>query len=105
MFADLSNKKKSIRIKKMKLVDYLSENGIKKNHFAAMAGTSLATILHAISGHDIKLSTAIGIIKASKGNVKIADLDQTLSERELTKPKKLRKQPRKVSQKTKESAK
>ena len=58
----------------MKLRDYLDEHGTTQAHFARRAGLSAPVIEHALKGHDIKLSSAIGIHNASKGKVGFLDL-------------------------------
>jgi DNA-binding transcriptional regulator YdaS (Cro superfamily) len=80
----------------MLLREYLDEHGTLQVHVARKAGLSHRTIANALDGKDIRLSVALKIEDATKGQVTCRDLapDSYLSKGEPDKySKKKKKKP------------
>jgi len=62
----------------MNLKQFFDETGIRQTHIAAKANVSPACVWKAISGADIKLSTAVKICEATQWRVTPKDLYNSL---------------------------
>lgn len=58
----------------MKLVEYLKKHNVNKLSFCRKIGISAPALYGALEGRDMKLSTAIRIVKETYGEVKFSDL-------------------------------
>lgn len=58
----------------MKLDDYLYKHRLTQEKFAKMVGISHRTFIRIRDGYDLKLTTAIKIVKATNGEVSYEDL-------------------------------
>lgn len=61
----------------MKLGDYLKQECIQRKGFAKKCGITYQTLLKAIYGYDILLSTALAIESGTYGRVTCRDLQPT----------------------------
>lgn len=78
----------------MKLREYFDRYGIMITRFAKIANVPVQTIYHVMWGEDIRLSSAIRIVEATKGQVDYKDLVLPDSEKRK-KPKKKSPKPQK----------
>jgi len=60
----------------MNLQEYLDDTGMTKFEFARRAGLANATIWHILHGRDIRLSSLVALMRASKGVINLEDLDK-----------------------------
>jgi DNA-binding transcriptional regulator YdaS (Cro superfamily) len=61
----------------MKLEQFLTATGLSTKEFADQIGTHRNTILNALLGHDIRVSTAVAIEKATFHKVTCAEMVPT----------------------------
>jgi predicted transcriptional regulator len=71
----------------MKLADYLRQECIQRKGFAKKCGITYQTLLKAIYGYDILLSTAIAIEIGTHGNVTCKDMQPTQTSTYQPRPK------------------